>query len=78
MSGRLLAECHGGVADRDRYGVMLIKEKNDEEARRWLIRSVRLYPFNWGAWQELASLVGSVEDVGSYIQTTLTSVLLLM
>lgn len=45
------------------YGVVLAKEKNDEEAKRWLIRSVGLYPHNWSAWQELAGLVGSVEDL---------------
>lgn len=43
--------------------MVLAKEKNDEEARKWLIRSVHQYQFNWGAWQELAGLIDSVEDV---------------
>ncbi|KAI9851994.1 MAG: Anaphase-promoting complex subunit 23 [Thelocarpon superellum] len=45
------------------YGIVLAKGKNDDEARRWLIRSVNLYPYNWGAWQELSSLLGNVENL---------------
>ncbi|KAI9758442.1 MAG: hypothetical protein M4579_003072 [Chaenotheca gracillima] len=45
------------------YGVMLAKEKDDEEARRWLVKSVIVYPYNWSAWLELGSLIGSVEEL---------------
>jgi anaphase-promoting complex subunit 8 len=45
------------------YGMVLGKEKNDAEAMNWLIRSVHLYPMNWGAWLELASLVDRVETL---------------
>lgn len=45
------------------YGVVLIKGRNEEEARKWLIRSVHLNPFHWGAWQELNDLLASTEDV---------------
>ncbi|KAI9847973.1 MAG: Anaphase-promoting complex subunit 23 [Sclerophora amabilis] len=45
------------------YGVILAKEKNDDEARRWLIRSVTLFPYNWSAWLELGSLISSVEEL---------------
>jgi anaphase-promoting complex subunit 8 len=45
------------------YGVILIKGRNEEEARKWLIRSVHLNPFHWGAWQELNDLLASTEDV---------------
>jgi anaphase-promoting complex subunit 8 len=45
------------------YGMVLAKEKNEEEAMRWLIRSVHLYPMNWGCWLEMTSLIGRVEDV---------------
>ncbi|KAF2141840.1 uncharacterized protein K452DRAFT_227944 [Aplosporella prunicola CBS 121167] len=45
------------------YGIVLAKGKNEEMAKKWFIRSVHLYPYNWGAWQELASLIGSVEDL---------------
>ncbi|KAI9886998.1 MAG: Anaphase-promoting complex subunit 23 [Watsoniomyces obsoletus] len=64
-----LAEREDGTAGSSQgwleflYGAILVREKNDEEARKWLLRSIGLCPFNWGAWQELASLVGSVEDL---------------
>lgn len=45
------------------YGIVLIKGKDDQEARKWLLKSVALYPFNWGAWQELGSLVSSTDEV---------------
>ncbi|KAM5458347.1 Anaphase-promoting complex subunit 8 [Microsporum audouinii] len=45
------------------YGVVLLKAKNEEEAKKWLIRSVHLYPFHWGAWQELNDLLSSTEDL---------------
>lgn len=47
------------------YGVILLKGKNEEEAKKWLIRSVHLYPFHWGAWQELNDLLAKTEDVRS-------------
>ena len=45
------------------YGVVLSKGKNEELAKQWLLKSVHLYPYNWGAWQELGSLVGTTEEV---------------
>ena len=45
------------------YGVVLAKGKSDLEAQRWLLRSVHLFPFNWGAWLELSELMNSVEAV---------------
>jgi anaphase-promoting complex subunit 8 len=45
--------------------MVLAKEKNDEEAMKWLIRSVHLYPMNWGCWLEMTSLISQVEDVSS-------------
>ncbi|GBF61300.1 anaphase-promoting complex subunit 8 [Trichophyton mentagrophytes] len=45
------------------YGVVLLKAKNEEEAKKWLIRSVHLYPFHWGAWQELNDLLASTDDL---------------
>ena len=45
------------------YGVVLIKEKSDAEGKKWLIRSVHLCPFNWGAWVELKEVLTDVEDV---------------
>ncbi|OBT88555.1 hypothetical protein VE02_03936 [Pseudogymnoascus sp. 03VT05] len=45
------------------YGMVLAKEKNEEEAMRLLIRSVHLYPMNWGCWLEMTSLISRVEDL---------------
>lgn len=45
------------------YGFVLAKGKNEREARSWLVKSLNLYSFNWGAWQELASLIESIEEV---------------
>ena len=45
------------------YGIVLAKGKTEEVAKDWLIRSVHLYPFNWGAWLELSELLESFEDL---------------
>ncbi|KAL9631534.1 MAG: hypothetical protein Q9164_005837, partial [Protoblastenia rupestris] len=45
------------------YGTILAKSKTEEDAKRWLIKSVHLAPFNWGAWLELAELLSNVEDI---------------
>ncbi len=45
------------------YGIVLAKGKTEEEAKRWLIRSVHLCPFNWGAWLELSGLLNRFEDL---------------
>ena len=53
------------VANCCSYGMVLAKDKNEEEAMRWLIRSVHLYSFNWGCWLEMTSLISRVEDVNT-------------
>ena len=45
------------------YGISLAKSKDDRMATHWLLRSVEHYPYIWSAWQELSSLMGSVDDV---------------
>ena len=45
------------------YGTVLSKNKNEDLAKTWLIRSVHLYPYNWGAWEELCNLLGTIEPV---------------
>ena len=45
------------------YGIVLAKGKTEEDAKGWLIRSVHLYPYNWGAWLELSELLERFEDL---------------
>lgn len=47
------------------YGLLLLKSKSEPLAQKWLLRSVNLNPYNWSAWLELASIVGSTEDLQS-------------
>ncbi|KAI1762718.1 TPR-like protein [Hypoxylon sp. FL1150] len=45
------------------YGMVLAREKNDELALYWLVRSVHLFPMNWGCWLEMTTLISRVEDL---------------
>jgi len=45
------------------HGIVLAKGKNFEEAKKWFIKSVHAYSFNWGAWQELGLLLGTTDEV---------------
>ncbi|KAK4149451.1 anaphase promoting complex subunit 8 [Chaetomidium leptoderma] len=45
------------------YGIVLAKEKNDNLALDYLMQSVHLFPWNWGAWQEITNLVSRVEQL---------------
>lgn len=45
------------------YGLVLAKEKNDNLALDYLMQSVHLFPWNWGAWLEITNLVSRVEQV---------------
>ncbi|OOG00062.1 hypothetical protein ASPCADRAFT_161561 [Aspergillus carbonarius ITEM 5010] len=63
-----------GLEDRSQgwleylYGVILLKGRNEDEAKKWLIRSVHLNPFHWGAWQELNDLLASTEDLNQVVK----------
>ncbi|KAK5737709.1 Anaphase-promoting complex subunit 8 [Elasticomyces elasticus] len=48
------------------YGLCLLRssKSSDALAKQWLLRAVNLQPYNWSAWLDLASLVGSVEELG--------------
>ncbi|KAK0366670.1 Anaphase-promoting complex subunit 8 [Friedmanniomyces endolithicus] len=48
------------------YGIALLRTKSDASAKQWLLRSVNLQPYNWSAWLELASLVGSPEEMQQF------------
>ncbi|KAL9085638.1 MAG: hypothetical protein Q9165_007539 [Trypethelium subeluteriae] len=47
------------------YGVVLAKGKNEADAKKWFIRSIHRYSYNWGAWQELANLIESADELTS-------------
>jgi anaphase-promoting complex subunit 8 len=49
------------------YGIVLAKGKNEKLAIDYLIKSVHQYTYNWGAWQELMSLLGTVEELNHII-----------
>jgi len=53
--------------DGFRYGVVLHKQKNENLAQEMFIRSVREYPYNWAAWEELRGCINSFEDVSRFI-----------
>ncbi|KAH6630590.1 anaphase promoting complex subunit 8 [Chaetomium sp. MPI-SDFR-AT-0129] len=52
------------------YGLVLAKDKNEDLAILWLLRSVSLYPWNWGAWQQLSSLIRSAQHL-NWVQSQL-------
>ncbi|KAI1335204.1 TPR-like protein [Xylariaceae sp. FL0016] len=45
------------------YGMVLAKQKNEELAMYWLVRSVHAFPMNWGCWLEMSSLISRNEDL---------------
>lgn len=46
-----------------RYGLVLAKDRSDDLAIEWLLKSVLLYPWNWGAWLELSCLIHDGQHV---------------
>lgn len=55
------------------YAVVLMKGRNEDLAKKWLIRSVHQNPYHWGAWQELNDLLGSTEDVSASLSVSQVS-----
>lgn len=51
------------LTKRRSYGMVLAKEKNTDEALSWFLRSVHLFPMNWGCWLEMTSAISRVEMV---------------
>jgi anaphase-promoting complex subunit 8 len=49
------------------YGIVLAKSKNEKLAIDYFIRSVNQYTYNWGAWQELISLLGTIEELNQIV-----------
>ena len=50
------------------YAIVLVKGKSEEDAKKWLLSSVHLCPYNWSAWLELSELLDSTEEVSSSFQ----------
>ena len=48
------------------YGILLTKHGNEPRARAAFLRSLNIYPWNWGAWLELGYLIGTLEEVWHY------------
>ena len=46
-----------------RYGMVLVKEKNEDAALEYLMQSVHIFPWNWGCWLEITNLVARVEQL---------------
>lgn len=53
------------------YGIVLARSKQEELAQEWLLRSVRLNPYHWGAWEELSGLLVSVDDLNAQISANI-------
>ncbi|KAK6375858.1 Anaphase-promoting complex subunit 8 [Exophiala oligosperma] len=51
------------------YGVVLSRSRQESLAHQWLLRSVRLNPYHWGAWEELVSLLASVDELSTQLTT---------
>jgi anaphase-promoting complex subunit 8 len=49
------------------YGVILAKSRQEQLAQQWLLRSVRVNPYHWGAWEELTSLLSSIDDLNAQL-----------
>lgn len=49
------------------YGIVLAKGKNEKLATDYLVRSVQHYAYNWGAWQELTSLLSTIEELNQLV-----------
>jgi anaphase-promoting complex subunit 8 len=50
------------------YGILLAKNKNEDLAKEWFLKSVHLCPFNWGAWQELSNLLNNSEELDAMVR----------
>ncbi|KAI1322679.1 cell division cycle protein-like protein 23 [Xylariaceae sp. FL0255] len=47
------------------YGMALAKDQIYDLAKTWLLKSVSINPWNWGAWQELCCLIRDATDLDS-------------
>lgn len=47
--------------------MVLAKEKNEDKAMDYFVRSVHLYPMNWGCWLEMTQLISRIDDVSLWL-----------
>ncbi|KAH8888896.1 TPR-like protein [Thozetella sp. PMI_491] len=47
------------------YGMVLVKEKNDQAALEYLMSSIHIFPWNWGCWLEITNLTSRTEQLNS-------------
>ena len=45
------------------YGIVSVRGKTEDDAKQWLLKSISIFQYNWGAWIELSELIGSQEEV---------------
>ena len=45
------------------HGILLEKHGNKDGAKESCMKSLKIYPWNWGAWLELGRLIGTLEEV---------------
>ena len=45
------------------HGILLAKHGNEGKAKEYFMKSLEIYPWNWGAWLELGHLIGTLEEV---------------
>jgi hypothetical protein len=44
--------------------MVLAKEKNENAAMSYFLKSIHAFPMNWGCWLEMTNLISRVEQVG--------------
>lgn len=57
------------------YGIVLSKRTQKEKATLILVESVTKYPLNWSAWQELALILATLDQLDSIIDSIPESIM---
>ena len=48
------------------YGIVSVRGKTEDDAKQWLVKSIGIFQYNWGAWAELSELIGTIEEVSGH------------
>lgn len=54
-------------------GIICNKRRKPELAQKYLVQSLRLFPYNWSAWQELIACFSGFDDVLAFINDIKTT-----